>query len=79
MPSPLYFIQECPTCGRSLQIRVGYLGRQVVCQHCNGQFQAYDEGAGVPPPPSASESGTALMRRADELLDAVRQRQWSTQ
>ena len=64
MPSPLYFIQECPTCGRSLQIRVGYLGRQVVCQHCNGQFQAYDEGAGVPPPLIGHlESGTALMRR----------------
>ena len=39
MPSPLYFIQECPTCGRSLQIRVGYLGKQVVCHIATANFK----------------------------------------
>ncbi len=74
MPSPLYFVQECPTCGRSLQVRVSYLGKQVVCQHCHGRFAAYDAAAGAPPPPSISDSGM-LLRRADELLETVRQRQ----
>src|SRR6185295_14434910 len=42
MSKSAYYIQECPTCGRSLQIRVEYLGRQVVCQHCRAQFLATD-------------------------------------
>ena len=42
MPNPIYFVQECPTCGRRLQIRVNYLGRSVVCQHCQGKFTAAD-------------------------------------
>jgi len=75
MPNPLYFVQECPTCGRSLQVRVSYLGKNVVCQHCHGRFQAYDPAAGLPPPESASDSGMALLQRADELLESVRQRQ----
>jgi len=37
-----FYFQECPTCGRSLQIRVEYLGRVVVCQHCGGSLQARD-------------------------------------
>ncbi len=32
MSNPTYFVQECPTCGRRLQIRVEYLGKRVVCQ-----------------------------------------------
>lgn len=35
-----YFLQECPTCGRGLEIRVEYLGRTMVCQHCGGTFVA---------------------------------------
>ena len=27
MPGGTYFVQECPTCGRSLQVRVEYLGK----------------------------------------------------
>jgi DNA-directed RNA polymerase subunit RPC12/RpoP len=68
MPSPIYFVQECPTCGRRLQIRVEYLGRSVVCQHCQGKFTAAD------PTNSRSdcaESGQALLRRANELLNSV--------
>jgi len=67
-----YFIQECPTCGRRLQIRVEYLGKTVVCQHCQGRFIARDP-AGVP-----GESGggdNELLRRADELLDSVARRE----
>lgn len=35
-----YFLQECPTCGRGLEIRVEHLGRTMVCQHCGGTFVA---------------------------------------
>jgi hypothetical protein len=71
MSNPTYFVQECPTCGRRLQIRVEHLGRRVVCQHCQGQLIATD--------PSnvrcdCGESGNALLRRADALLQSFEQR-----
>jgi hypothetical protein len=63
-----YFVQECPTCGRRLQIRVEYLGKRVVCQHCQGKFVAMD-------PSNARigyvDHGSALLRRANELLDSA--------
>ncbi len=71
MSESTYYVQECPTCGRNLHIRVEYLGRNVVCQHCHGKFMACDEdGAGHLP----SASGLALLKRADELLDMAEQR-----
>ena len=35
-----FFAKPCPTCGRMAQIKVSYLGRQVQCQHCGGEFKA---------------------------------------
>jgi len=66
MSNSTYFVQECPTCGRRLQVRVEHLGRQLVCQHCQGRFTATD--------PSATRldggvAANALLRRAEELLD----------
>ncbi len=71
MPKSTYFYQECPTCGRKLQVRVEYLGKNVVCQHCRAPFEACDPDSAAYPP---SDSGLSLLKRADELLDAVRQR-----
>jgi hypothetical protein len=68
MSSPTYFIQECPTCGRRLQIRVEYLGRKVVCQHCQGHLVAADPANARC---DSAESGDALLRRADELLESI--------
>jgi hypothetical protein len=51
-----------------LEIRVEYLGKHVVCQHCRGQFVASD---------SANEqilTESAILRRADELLELVSRR-----
>ncbi len=70
MSRSTYFVQECPTCGRSLQVRVEYLGRQLVCQHCRGRFEACDPASAAYPPP---KSGLNLLRRADELLDSIGQ------
>ncbi|MGA2064239.1 MAG: response regulator [Thermoguttaceae bacterium] len=68
MSSPIYFVQGCPTCGRRLQIRVEYLGRKVVCQHCQGTLVAMD-------PANVREGyvdhGSALLRRADALLNCA--------
>jgi DNA-directed RNA polymerase subunit RPC12/RpoP len=66
-----YFVQECPTCGRTLHVRVDYLGKNVICQHCGGRFLASDT---EPPQPSLTDSGLALLRRAQELLDRADQK-----
>ncbi len=68
MSNSTYFVQECPTCGRRLQIRVEYLGKQVVCQHCQGRFLASDPSNVRLDDATASN---ALLRRADELLESV--------
>jgi len=70
MTSGAYYVQECPTCGRSLQIRVAYLGKHVACQHCAAKFQACDPSSGNYPP---MESGLSLLARAEELIDTVSQ------
>ena len=71
MSRSTYFVQECPTCGRSLQVRVEYLGKWVVCQHCHGRFEACDPSSAAYPP---SQSGIALLKRAEELLQSVDER-----
>ena len=68
MAGPTYFAQECPTCGRNLQIRIEYLGKNVVCQHCGGEFEALDPSGSEYP---TSASGMALLQRANELLETV--------
>jgi hypothetical protein len=68
MSNATYFVQECPTCGRRLQIRVIYLGRMVVCQHCQGQLIATDPASARYDTGSSSD---ALLRRADQLLESV--------
>jgi hypothetical protein len=68
MSSPTYFSQECPTCGRSLLIRVEYLGKTLVCEHCHGELYACD-----PVSVRIDEAGhsSVLLRRADELIASV--------
>ena len=68
MSNPTYFVQECPTCGRQLQIRVEYLGRRVVCQHCQGHLIAADPANARC---GSTQGGNALLRRADELLESM--------
>jgi hypothetical protein len=68
MTRSTYFVQECPTCGRNLQVRVQYLGKQVICQHCGARFEACDPASGAYPPPSSSLS---LLERAEQLLQTT--------
>ena len=76
MPRSVYYVQECPTCGRTLHIRVEYLGRHVVCQHCHGKFEACDPASVAS---SSTDSGLNLMQRAEELLQTVSQRRRDSQ
>jgi hypothetical protein len=70
MASATYFVQECPTCGRNLQVRVEYLGKRVACQHCSARFQACDPASQAYPP---EDSSLSLLERAEELIEAATQ------
>lgn len=63
MSNSMYFVQECPTCGRRLQIRVEHLGRRMVCEHCRGRFTSRD--------PASTPLEDDLLRRADALLQSL--------
>ncbi len=73
MSRATFFLRECPTCGRRLQIRVEYLGRTVRCKHCEALFEASDASHSAP----TTDSGVSLLERANQLLesyDAMRNR-----
>lgn len=63
-----YYVQDCPTCGRKLQVRVEYLGKMVVCKHCAARFEAFDASSGQCPP---SESSLSVLARAEELIQST--------
>lgn len=63
-----YFVQECPTCGRNLQVRIEYMGKRVVCQHCQAKFEACDPTSAAYPP---MESSLSLLARADQLIESA--------
>ena len=67
MSQVVYFVQECPTCGRRLEIRVEYLGRRVACQHCRGQFLANDH----PDVEVEAASSSSILKRANTLIDML--------
>ncbi|QDU88698.1 hypothetical protein Pla175_20790 [Pirellulimonas nuda] len=64
MPRSTYFVQECPTCGRNLQVRVEFMGKRVVCQHCGSQFDACESTNSE----SSASSSAIMLQRAEELL-----------
>ncbi|MBJ45006.1 MAG: hypothetical protein CMJ80_17305 [Planctomycetaceae bacterium] len=68
MPRIAHYYQDCPTCGRTLQVRVEYLGRSLSCPHCRGNFQAIDPGALAL---DRQIDGLELVDRANELLESV--------
>ncbi len=68
MSRSTFFVQECPVCGRRLEIRVDYLGKNVVCQHCRAPFVASDQldGSGGS---IAAQPAESLLSRAERLLE----------
>jgi hypothetical protein len=65
MSKHVYFVRECPTCGRHLHIRVEYLGKKVVCQHCHGKLEARDPAAADGPIIDPAQS---ILLRAEAFL-----------
>jgi len=71
MSSTVFFQQNCPVCGRLLQILVPLLGKQVYCQHCQGRFVARDPSLGEPAGREQRRRTTAvddLIQRAEIVL-----------
>lgn len=66
MVKSTHFLQNCPTCGRQLEIRIAYIGRKVACAHCRGEFVA-EEALVTDESPSAGSS--TILQRAQELID----------
>lgn len=64
MSTAMFFVQQCPTCGRRLRVCVEYLGKKIQCRHCRGTLVARDPDND----PSWGNSQSDLMRRVDELL-----------
>ena len=62
--SATFFVQECPTCGRQLQIRLELLGRTIACPQCAAVIEASDSTLRSDQPHDSAE----LLLRADELL-----------
>ena len=60
MRNATYFARECLTCGRTLQVRVEYLGKRVACPHCHAILTATD--------PQLSGQPKTLMNRVEHLL-----------
>jgi hypothetical protein len=64
MRGATYFLRDCPTCGRKVQIRVEYLGKRVACRHCHAVFEAID-----PLQSAAKKSDSdSILERAEQLL-----------
>ena len=68
MPRATFFTQECPTCGRRLEVRVEYLGKQVACSHCRAAFCAVDPSSNLDRVAPQAEN---LMERVDALIGSL--------
>lgn len=64
-----HFVKSCPTCSRTLQIKVQYMGRRVSCGHCHARFLATESDSAHAMNDVLARA--ELMRRADELLGSV--------
>ncbi len=66
MSRATFFLRDCPTCGRRLQIRVEYMGRSVCCKHCAARFKADDPSQ----PELVPGLEDSLLERANRLLES---------
>lgn len=45
MESKGYYVQQCSSCGRRVQVQVRYLGMTLTCPHCQKRFVAQDSAS----------------------------------
>lgn len=67
MASGAYFLGECPTCSRKLEIRVELLGKRVACQHCG----AIHIASSVPERTASDQKIEQLLARAKAYVASV--------
>lgn len=67
MASGTFFVRSCPTCGRSLEVRVELLGKQVECVHCGANFAANEE----PVRHQDDVRIDQILARAQQYIDSV--------
>lgn len=56
MATVTFFYEDCPVCGRPLRVDVRFMGRWVLCSHCEGEFVAGQRQ--FPRPVAASDAAT---------------------
>lgn len=56
-----YFHQECPACGRQLQVPIEQFGQQLICRHCGSRLNAVDSLRD-------GQDSSSSLQRADQLL-----------
>lgn len=66
-----HFVKSCPTCGRTLQIQVRYMGREVSCGHCHGRFVAFHDDLDHNSTLADLSGTTDSLQRANELLNSL--------
>jgi hypothetical protein len=69
--SRAYFLGECPTCSRKLEIRVELLGKRVACQHCGATHVASDAQNRQNTNPNSDQKIDQLLARAKAYVDSV--------
>lgn len=67
MASRAYFLGECPTCSRKLEIRVELLGKRISCQHCGATHIASD----AENRPNSDQKIEQLLARAKAYVESV--------
>lgn len=67
MASGTFFVRACPTCGRTLEVRVELLGKQVECVHCGANFVANE----CPDGPQDDLRIDQILARAQQYIDSV--------
>jgi hypothetical protein len=76
MSTSVRFAKVCPTCGRTLQIPVELLGKDVACQGCGVEFKATtaDTPKIANPSPTTGSPANAfegIDERVDRLIQAA--------
>ncbi len=67
MTMSVRFARTCPTCGRTLEIPVELLGREVCCHGCGASFRATDKALDHRLPTQAEDIDT----KVDRLIQAA--------
>ncbi len=66
-----HIVEDCPICGRPVEVARKAVGRDVACGHCGGQFAVYEDDLGGTNVVACGE--TNLLERADRLLEVMTQ------